>query len=685
MVIKLSDQLSNQLLDQQQIQGINPNPVTRLSSFWLWQAIQSNITTLNKLTFCADVTFPNIIESQQAPKDHAIERVISISPIPTYDLDHLPEPPIDSIAISNELALSVRASFWLFTLASSDISPEQINAMTQMFKDSFYTGISNLTEEPEQNLLLPNQEKDMRNKLSRFRQNLIELLTPEQLREFKQNESNFVAQDSGLLGVFSKTPIRTHISENFTKESEDSLRTQHIRYSIESAPIFPLRPTQRVRPISAEQEPDNIPRNAYKDTISCQVRHQFTPQENISSNPIYEEQNNQQAYNAIISQTPPPSRLGLTKQEVFHQAIIHQQLIASTNDDPKLDIQNQAKLFSWAIKNNLKLGISIASKDKALFLAALTTIENYPSLIYCKSGKDRTAVTASLVQAMIKTYAETGTLIDPEEPLFEATLLDPSQHKQLDLVYFRSACCLNDAQIQTITSTINTDPTNTPTHFINLCDTNLLSGDFRYARLSWDLLARTLKKQGPDDNKISLHLHSLQRQTPTQRFLDCLYRKLTWHNNYKRLNNTYNFLVRDFLFSIFQIGALSTVGGVKLSAAAAIFLITSPYYLAFKPLKNCLKKCSSNQALAQEPQDPEEKPAILKNVNTIVKSGHHDFISGWLGGTLGCFSLMNMNDIILLSFLNLKQSVVPKNMQSSFCFRPWGGWRFASANRVHFN
>ena len=27
---------------------------------------------------------------------------------------------------------------------------------------------------------------------------------------------------------------------------------------------------------------------------------------------------------------------------------------------------------------------------------------------------------------------------------------------------------------------------------------------------------------------------------------------------------------------------------------------------------------------------------------------------------------MNMNDIILLSFLNLKQSVVPKNMQSSF-------------------
>ena len=115
------------------------------------------------------------------------------------------------------------ASFWLFTLAGSAISQEQINAMTQMFKDSFYTGVGNLTEEPEQNLLLSNQEKDMRNKLSRFRQNLIELRTPEQLREFKQNESNFVAQDSGLLGVFSKTPIRTHISENFTKESEDSL------------------------------------------------------------------------------------------------------------------------------------------------------------------------------------------------------------------------------------------------------------------------------------------------------------------------------------------------------------------------------------------------------------------------------------------------------------------------------
>jgi hypothetical protein len=683
VVIKLSTQLSNQLLDQQQIQSINPNPVTRLSSFWLWQAIQSNITKLNKLTFCADVTFPNILMPQTPP--HSIERVIILPESPIADETNiLPSLGENTSAIQNELALSIRASFWLFTLASTNISQEQISTMAKIFKDHFYTGDEYLTDELEQNLLTSNNEKEMRNKLSNFRSNLINLLNPEQLREFKQAESSFAAQDTGILHELSSTPIQTHITEKLTHESEETSRTQHIRYSIESAPILPLRPTQRMRPSQPEQT-DNIPRNSYKDTISCQVRHRFIPIENISSNPIYEEQNNQQAYNAIIFQTPPPTNLGFTKQEAFHQAIIHQQEIASVSGNPKLDIQNQAKLFSWAIKNNIQFGISIASKDKALFLAALTTIENYPSLIYCKSGKDRTAVTASLIQAMIKTYAETGTLIDLAEPIFESTLLEPSQHKKAELTYFRSACCLNDAQIQTITSTINTDPTNTPTHFINLCDTNLLSGDFRYARLSWDLLARTLKKQGPDDNKISLHLHSLQRQTPTQRFLDYLYRKLTWHNNYKRLNNTYNFLVRDFLFSIFQIGALSTVGGVKLSAAAAIFLITSPYYLAFKPLKKSLRKCSSNQALAHEPQEPEEKPAILKNVNTIVKSGHHDFISGWLGGTLGCFSLMNMNDIILLSFLNLKQSVVPKNMQSSFCFRPWGGWRFASANRVHFN
>lgn len=686
MVIKLSAQLSNQLLDQQQIQAINQSPVTRLPSSWLWQAIKNNITTLNKLTFCADVTFPSISSPQIS--SGTIERVITIPEQSNSDeINILPSLGENTSAIQNELALSIRASFWLFTLATINISQEQIDDMAQIFKENFYTSDEYLTPQLEQNLLDSNNEKDMRNKLKFFRSNLLDLLTPEQITEFNQAENKFIAQDSGILAELKKTPIRTNITEKlttYTYEPEETSRTQYLKYTIESAPIFPLRPTQRVRPISAEQDPDNIPRNAYKDTISCQIRHLFIPIENINSNPDYNAQNNQQSYDAIISQTPHPSNLGFTKQEVFHQAIIHQQLIASTSDDPKIDIQNQAKLFSWAIKNNIKHGITIASKDKALYLAALTTIENYPSIIYCKSGKDRTAVTASLVQAMIKTYAETGTLIDLAEPIFESTLQEPSKHKTIDLIYFRSGCCLNDEQIQTLTSTINPNPTNTATHFVNLCDTNLLSGDFRYARLSWDLLARTLKKQGSGDNKIKLHLHSLQRQTPTQRFLDYLYRKITWHNSYRRLNNTYNFLIRDFLFSIFQIGALSTVGGVKLSTAAAVLAFTSPYFLFIKPIINCCKARSNNKELVQ-PQEEKEKPAILKNVNTIVKSGHHDFISGWLGGTLGCFSLMNMNDIILLSFLNLKQSVVPKNMQSSFCFRPWGGWRFASANRVHFN
>ena len=464
---------------------------------------KNNITALNKLTFCADVTFPRISSPQLS--SGTIERVITIPEQSNSDeINILPSLGENTSAIQNELALSIRASFWLFTLSTINISPEQINDMAQIFKNNFYTGDEYLTTELEQNLLDSNNEKDMRNKLNFFRSSIIDLLTPEQVTEFIQAENKFIAQDSGILSELKSTPIRTSITENLTHETEETSRTQHLRFTVESEPIFPLRPTQRLWPISAEQGSDNIPRNAYKDTISCQIRHLFIPIENISSNPAYNAQNNQQAYDAIISQTPHPINLGFTKQEVFQQAIIHQQFIASTSNNPKIDIQNQAKLFSWAIKNNINLGITIASKDKALYLAALTTIENYPSIIYCKSGKDRTAVTASLIQAMIKTYAETGTLIDLAEPIFESTLQEPSKHKTIDLIYFRSGCCLNDEQIQTLTSTINPNPTNTATHFVNLCDTNLLSGDFRYARLSWDLLARTLKKQESDDNKIKV-------------------------------------------------------------------------------------------------------------------------------------------------------------------------------------